>query len=81
MTFHLTIATLDKILLQDDVTAIYLPTSKGEIGVLTNHTTYLTNTLPGQIRSINANNETITVDIIRPGVVFFKVNQARLWVC
>lgn len=80
-TFRLTIATLDKVLMQDDVLATYFPTSNGEIGVLTNHTTYLTDTLPGQIRYTKENHETTTLDITRPGVFFIKDNQARLWVC
>lgn len=79
--FHITIATLDKVLVKEDTSAIYFPTSKGEVGVLTNHTTYLTDTLPGQIRYINTDNETITLEIARPGVFFIKNNQARLWVC
>lgn len=81
MTFSLTIATLDKVLVQDNVLAIYLPTTKGEIGVLTNHTTYLTNTLPGEVRYINANNEPTTLEISRPGVFFMQDNRARVWVC
>lgn len=80
-TFHLTVATLDKVLVQDEVSAAYFPTSNGEIGILANHTTYLTDTLPGQIRYINANKEVAILDITRPGVFFVKDNQARLWVC
>lgn len=80
-TLRLTIATLDKVLVQDDVFAVYLPTSNGEIGVLTNHTTYLADTLPGQIRYIKANDESSTLDVTRPGVFFIRDNQARLWLC
>ncbi len=80
-TFHLTVASLDEVLVQDDVTAVYFLTSNGEIGVLTDHATYLTDTLPGQIRYTKTGNKPTTLDITRPGVFFIKDNQARLWVC
>ena len=80
-TFHLTIATLDETFLQDDVCAVYFPTSNGEVGVLTNHTTYLTDTLPGQIRYTNTNKETSTLEVARPGIFFIQDNKARLWIC
>jgi F0F1-type ATP synthase epsilon subunit len=81
MTFHLTIATLDKVLVQENVFAVYLSTSQGEVGILTNHTTYLSNTLPSQIRYIKADNSTATLEVTRPGVFFIKDNQARMWLC
>lgn len=80
-TFHLTVATFDKVLIQEDVVAAYFHTPQGEIGVLTNHTTYLTDILPGQLRYIKASKETGTLDITRPGLFFIKNNQARLWIC
>lgn len=80
-TFHLTIATLEKVLAQEDILAVYFPTANGEIGILTNHTTYLTDTLPGQIRYINARREPFILDITRPGVFHMKENQARIWIC
>jgi F0F1-type ATP synthase epsilon subunit len=79
--FHLTIATLDEVLAQDDVSAIYFPTSNGEIGVLTDHATYLTDTLPGQIHYTKTDNKSTILDITRPGLFFIKDNHARLWVC
>jgi F0F1-type ATP synthase epsilon subunit len=78
---HLTIATLDKVLVEEDVSAVYFRTSNGEVGVLTNHTAYLTDTVPGRIRYKKSDNETATLDVSRPGVFFIKDNQARLWVC
>jgi len=80
-TFKLIIATLDKILVEEDVLAIYFPTPNGEIGVLTNHATYLTNTLSGEARYIKGNKEKVRLNLVKPGLFFIQDNHARLWIC
>ena len=80
-TLKLTVATLYQVLLDDDVSAVYFPTSNGEVGVLTDHTTYLTNTLSGTIRYVTENNKTVTLNLTRSGIFFIQDNRARLWIC
>lgn len=79
-TFHLTIAALDKIFVQDDVTAVYFQTARGEVGVLANHITYLIDTLPGQMRYVKADNTINTLTLTNSGIFFIQNNKARLWI-
>lgn len=80
-TFQLTVATVDEVLLKENVLAVYFPTPNGERGVLTNHETYLTDTKPGRIRYVNKDRKVVPLDLKRSGVFFIKNNEARLWVC
>ncbi len=80
-TFDLIIASLDEILLKQSVKELYLPTSNGEVGILSNHITYLVDTIIGQAHCVTGNNENFDIPLPTSGIFFIKENHARLWLC
>lgn len=79
-TFDLTVSTLDKQIFQGKVLAAYFPTPQGEVGILFNHATYLTNTLAGTLKCTEKNGSHTDVILPNSGIFSIENNQARLWI-
>ena len=54
MKLSLSILTPDKEILKEEVDELVVPTVTGELGILPNHASLLTQILPGELRVINA---------------------------
>lgn len=76
MTLYLEIITPEKIVFRDDVNEVIAPTAKGQIGILPNHTSLLTQIVSGELIVKKGNSE----QYLAVAGGFLEVNKNKITV-
>lgn len=76
-TFHLTVITPERLVLDEAVSALVAPGSMGSLGVLANHAPLITTLVPGRL-SITAAHGARSTFMIGAGFLDVRHNEAIL---
>ncbi len=62
---------------KEDIEELYIPTELGEVGILENHTHYMTKVSKGELRYFDYTHKKETIEI-EPGFLHIKDNQITI---